>query len=397
MQAILLAAGGSTRFWPLNQDHKSAFTLFGKPLIVHTLMSLQNSNLIDQALVIHAPHSNIPTIIQDANLNVKVRFLEQKIPGGTGDAFSVAIPHITGEFLFVWPDMVNVGMFIQQMVELKQKNNAHAVLLGASTATPQHFGMFGFKDNIISEVVEKPTPEDAPSDIKRVGVEVFDKDFIDTYQDTYQSLQDQGLKEKLEIALAIAIDNYIKLNNKKVMLYHYEENIPVLKYPWDLFPMIEILENTMHNNGACAGEDCIVQENATVGDNVEFKGKCYIGDGARIGDNARIIGPVSIEKNAVIEKNSVIQHSIIGNNAHIHSCELFDSIIGSNVTIQKNFSLARDKHNEYTHANRRVGVVVGDNTTIAKNNTVHSEVLIDSNVTTEPGEVITENITDLTS
>ena len=182
MQAILLAAGGSTRFWPLNQDHKSTFTLFGKPLIVHTLTSLQNSNLIDEAIVIHAPHSNIPTIVQNAGLNVKVRFLEQPTPEGTGDAFSVAIPHITGEFLFVWPDMVNVGMFVEQMIELKQKNNAHAVLLGASTATPQHFGMFRFNDQVISEVVEKPTPENAPSDIKRVGVEVFDNDFITAYQ-----------------------------------------------------------------------------------------------------------------------------------------------------------------------------------------------------------------------
>ena len=147
----------------------------------------------------------------------------------------------------------------------------------------------------------------------------------------------------------------------------------------------------------CAGNNCVIQKNATVGDNVEFTGKCYIGDGVRIGDNTRIIGPVSIEQGAVIEKNSVIQHSIISNNSHIHSCELFDSILGKNVTIHKNFSLARDQHNEYTHANRRVGVVIGDNTTIAKNNTVYSEVLIDQNITTEPGDVLTESITDLTS
>lgn len=391
MQAILLAAGGSTRFWPLNQDHKSTFTLFGKPLIVHTLTNLQNSNLIDEAIVLHAPHSNIPSIIQNANLNLKVRFLEQTTPGGTGDAFSVAIPHITGEFLFVWPDMVNAALFVQKIVDLKQKHKAHAVLLGASTATPQHFGMFRFKDNTILEVVEKPTPQNAPSNIKRVGVEVFDNDFIQTYTQTYQSLETDQEKE---IALAIAINNYIQ-QNKKVVLYQNEENIPVLKYPWDLFPMIEILETTMHKGEVCTGENCVIQQNATIGKNVEFQGKCYIGDGVRIGDNARIIGPVSIEQGVVIEKNSLIQHSIISKDSHIHSCELFDSILGNNTTIHKNFSLARDQHNEYTHANRRFGVVVGNNTTISKNNTVYSEVLIDQNITTKTGEVITENITDL--
>ena len=383
MQAIILAAGMSKRFWPLNEDHKSTFVLFDAPLLIHTLTSLQNSHIVDQAIVIHAPHSDIPTLVQNAHLTLPVRFLQQKTPDGTGKAFSVAIPYITGEFLVVWPDMVNVDMFLQDMSDLKQQNNAHAVLLGAPTGTPQNFGMFGFQNKVISEVIEKPSPRNTPSNIKRVGVELFDQDFIETYQ---------ALNEKTELAFIDAINNYITLKHKKVMLYEYRSNIPVLKYPWDSFTLLDILKHTAQQGDARIGEYCVIKQGATIGDNVVFEGKAYIGKGATIGDNARIVGPVSIEQNAVIEKDSVIQHSIIGKNSHIHSCELFDSIVGESVTIRENFSLVRNKNNKQTNANRRVGIIVGDNATIAENTTSYMGVLIDSNIRTKPHSTITENI-----
>ena len=383
MQAVILAAGRSKRFWPLNEEHKSSFVLFGKPLLIHTLISLQASGLVDQAIVIHAPNSAIPTMVQNAEIELPVRFLEQPSPDGTGDAFSLAIPYINKEFLVVWPDMVNVDMFLKQMVDVKQKHNAEAVLLGAPTATPENFGMFRFQDDIISEVIEKPASQDAPSNIKRVGVEIFDQDFTETYQ---------ALKVKTELALIDAINDYITLRDKKIMLSVYRSNIPVLKYPWDTFAIMDILENTVQNGDVCVGDDCVIKHSATIGRNVVFEGKIYIGNNVHIGDNTRIVGPVSIDKDTTIERDSIIQHSIIGQNSHIGSCELFDSIIGNNVTIHNNFSFARDKRNPDIQANRRIGVIVGNNTTIAQDNTSYLGVLIDQNVVTRPGDVITNNI-----
>jgi len=39
-QAVILAAGESTRFWPLNEKHKSLTRILGKPIIWYTLNNL---------------------------------------------------------------------------------------------------------------------------------------------------------------------------------------------------------------------------------------------------------------------------------------------------------------------------------------------------------------------
>ena len=40
MQAVLLAAGESSRFWPLNhKNHKSFYSVLDEPIILHSLKS----------------------------------------------------------------------------------------------------------------------------------------------------------------------------------------------------------------------------------------------------------------------------------------------------------------------------------------------------------------------
>ena len=51
MQAVILAAGESTRFWPLNKKHKSLFKIMGKHLICYTLESLKKAGIKEVIVV----------------------------------------------------------------------------------------------------------------------------------------------------------------------------------------------------------------------------------------------------------------------------------------------------------------------------------------------------------
>ena len=53
-QAVILAAGKSSRFWPLNQRHKSCFYLMGKPIIWWNLKGIERAG-IKKAIVIQSP------------------------------------------------------------------------------------------------------------------------------------------------------------------------------------------------------------------------------------------------------------------------------------------------------------------------------------------------------
>ena len=44
-QAVILAAGESSRFWPLNQRHKSLIKIMGRPLIWYTIEGLKKAGI----------------------------------------------------------------------------------------------------------------------------------------------------------------------------------------------------------------------------------------------------------------------------------------------------------------------------------------------------------------
>ena len=58
MQSVILAAGESSRFWPLNQKHKSLLKIMGKPIIWHTLNGLKKSG-IKETIIIQGPEKDI--------------------------------------------------------------------------------------------------------------------------------------------------------------------------------------------------------------------------------------------------------------------------------------------------------------------------------------------------
>ena len=80
MQAVLLAAGESSRFWPLCEGyHKSLFRLMGKPLIQWTLEALERAG-VKEAIIVQAPTRAVERALKDVELKLKVRYVVQERP-----------------------------------------------------------------------------------------------------------------------------------------------------------------------------------------------------------------------------------------------------------------------------------------------------------------------------
>ena len=82
MQAVVLAAGQSSRFWPLNRRHKSLIKIMGKPLIWYTIESLRKAGIND-IIIVQNPSRDIEEELKNRDLNLK--YIIQKEPKGAGN------------------------------------------------------------------------------------------------------------------------------------------------------------------------------------------------------------------------------------------------------------------------------------------------------------------------
>jgi len=136
MQAVIIAAGESSRFWPLNKEHKSQLYLLGKPIIYWTIRGLAQSGVKDIVVVCGAS-SLVPHVLKQENdLGVSLRFVFQEKPLGTGNALWQAKDYITKSFFVVWPNKISSGHLAKEMQKQKEEHGLGAVFAGTETSSP---------------------------------------------------------------------------------------------------------------------------------------------------------------------------------------------------------------------------------------------------------------------
>src|SRR5579872_2364354 len=124
MQAVLLAAGKSSRFYPYNisLEHKSLVTMMGKTLLEHTVDALKNSG-IENIIIIVGKQSIIPTILAEKK-DVSITFVEQPEPMGMGDALYQAREYLEEKFFVAGSYHVDIADFTEEMLALQHDENA---------------------------------------------------------------------------------------------------------------------------------------------------------------------------------------------------------------------------------------------------------------------------------
>jgi UDP-N-acetylglucosamine diphosphorylase / glucose-1-phosphate thymidylyltransferase / UDP-N-acetylgalactosamine diphosphorylase / glucosamine-1-phosphate N-acetyltransferase / galactosamine-1-phosphate N-acetyltransferase len=365
MQAVILAAGESSRFWPLNQKHKSLIKIMGRPLIWWTIEGLKKVGIRD-IIIVQGLKRDI-----EKESGVKVQYIVQPKPKGTGDAVWQAGKLLKGPFIVADPRKVDVADYLPQLIKKFRANPKKPVLLGVKTDRPEDFGMIRFGGKKVLEIIENPKRGKEPSNIKATETYILPLDFLDYYKRAPEG----------EANLIDAINLLIKERGAEIVLAKKE---PIsLKYPWDLFSVLEYL---LRNS----------------------KAKIYIGKNCQISKNCHLRGPVSIGDNCKIGNSVEIKNSIIGDGTRIpHLSYIGDSIIGNNCnlgagTITANLRFdkktvrSKIKGNLIDTNREKFGCVVGNNTQTGINVSLMPGVLIGSNVGVGPASVVFENIEDKT-
>ena len=400
MQAVILTAGQSSRFWPLNQKHKALIKIMGKPLIWYTLKSLARAGLKD-IIIIQSPSKEIEQELAKHQCSgLEVRYVVQEKPIGSGNALCQVKDLLTGRFLVLNAERVDIEEIIKTIPK------APLVLFGQRTKTPELFGIAKMKGDKILEIIEKPKKGQEPSDIKIVGVYLLELGFFDAYKKVKKGMYD------FEATLSLLMKEE---KAEMVSLRKKEKDTPTLKYPWHLFAMEKYLFDRflrsnitktaqIASNAAIEGK-VYIAENARVYENAVIKGPCYIGANCIIGNNAIVREYVNLEEGVLIGANAEVARTIFQPNVHTHSGYIGDSILDFGCrlaagTITANIRIDREEIKTIVRRKKigtrlnKLGVIMGQNSKTGINVSLMPGVLIGSNTDIGANSLVMENIKD---
>ena len=404
MQAVILAAGESTRFAPFRYfDHKSLVKILGKPIISHTIESIKKSGITDLIVVV-SKKMGIKDLPGDGKrFGVKIKYVVQKEPTGGGNGLLLAKSYIKGDFFLLNASHIDFGEFKSLMVRRKGDKDK-AILLAKKEKGLDKFGVLKAEKDRVTDLVEKPIKGKEPSNLRLIGIYLFSKDFLKTLSE----IPDEHYR------LESAISAYVK--KEQVRFVETAINVPSLKYAWDilglknyLFQSIKAMrgKNVSISKSAEIIGEVAIGDNAVIMEGARIKGPCYIGENTMIGNNAILRGNVDVENDCVIGANMEVKNSLIMNGTKVHSGFIGDSIIGEDCRIGADFSTANVrldrnpvkvviKENEVDSGLKFLGTLIGGNTKIGIKVSTMPGIIIGENAIIGPSTVVLNNVAENT-
>lgn len=398
---LILAAGANSRFFPFNTTtHKGAIELMGEPLIVKTLRNLEEHKLHDVVIVVSEKDyggKGLSGVLANYQFNLSVQFVLQPKADGMGDAVLCAKEYIHDSFVVVFPNSLDAGDLVNQLVKFSGEHGALAV---SETQEPWLYGIVTLDGDRVTHIVEKPERGSEPSNLK-VFYWLLSKKYLDVLEKT--SVQ--------QYSFEAALEEFFK--DHEVKYYKHQREFS-LKYPWHLFDIEKYLFGQIQSSTHSTAQ---VAPTAIIDDT---HGPVIIAEGAKINHAAKVVGPVYIGKNVLIGDFSFVRggcieegvtigsytevvRSIIMANSEIHYGYLADSIIGRNVKIGGGLLTANKRHDrknvmievkgeKVDIGRNNFGVMIGDTAKIGVRVTTMPGVVIGSEAVVWPSMTLFENV-----
>lgn len=397
MQAVLLAAGESSRMYPFSENgHKSMVKIMGKPLIQYVIEKLRERNILEIVIVVNS--DQIENYFGNgSDFGVKINYVFQEHASGMGQALLLSSKFIKDDFILLNAYHLDFDSNFNQIFELKK--NSDGVLILNKRDETWRYGVAEIKDNQIIGINEKPEKGKEKSNLCVVGIYALSKDFISVLEkvpENHYNFED-------------ALDKFAK--NKNISFVITEKNI-AFKYPWDLLGIKNYLLSYISRNkgkNLKIGKNVVLEGEIYFGDNVTIldgaciKGPSFLGDNSYIGSNALLRNGVVLEENSSIGSFSEVKNSLIMKNSKTHSGFIGDSIIGENVKIggrvtTTNVRLDRKnvrvlvKNEKVDTGMRHFGAIIGSRVNIGGNVTIMPGIVIGNDSVIGPSTTVVDNV-----
>jgi len=376
IRTIMMAGGKGTRLRPLTLVRpKPMIPLVNKPIIEYTVDRLKKFGFNDIIMTLNYMSTNIKKYFKDGSeFDMDIRYSVEKWPLGTGGSVKKAEKYIDDTFMVVSGDVLTDINF-KDVVRFHKEKGAIATMVLTEVEDPTHFGIAVMdKDNRVTEYLEKPSPEEAFSNVANTGIYIFEPEIFDFFE---------GKEKEVDFSK----DIFPEVIKQDAGMYGY-----VFNGYWNdigrpetyLEATYDILDQKMKQNfyktkieegigkigNIWVGKNSYIDKKAriegpvVIGNNCTIKEGCKISKGSVIGDN------VSIGRDVNIDGAVLLPDSIIEDNSFLTGC-----IIDTKCRIDKNTVVEN-------------GVVTGSLVEIGKNSIVRSSRSITRNMKIVPNSII---------
>jgi mannose-1-phosphate guanylyltransferase len=182
MQALILAGGEGTRLRPLTSTMpKPVVPLVDRPFVSYMLEWLHRHGVDDVILSCGFMADGVRSVMGDGSaLGIRLRYLEEPRPLGTGGALKFAEDLLDERFLMLNGDVLT-DMDLTAQLQQHERTGARATLALIPVDDPSAYGVVHCNEDwSVREFVEKPGPDqEIDTNLINAGAYVIERDVLD--------------------------------------------------------------------------------------------------------------------------------------------------------------------------------------------------------------------------
>ena len=405
MNALVLCGGVGNRMRPLRED-KFLLDLLGRPLLLHIVDRLRDVGFNRFTFVGNAGNvEDLRRLVEGGLDDLPCRVVVQEDRSGMAGAMEAAGEFLDGPVLIVSSNDVLEEAAYRKMVETVESQDCDAALLACRVGRYFPGGyLVADADMHVTHIVEKPEPGSEPSDLVSVVVH-YHRDPLKLLEAL--SRVETSRDDRYEVALDL-----LMREGSRVIAVPFAGFWCPLKYPWDVFPVMEhfvwsvlrrVAMSARISPRAIIEGPVLVADGARILENAVIRGPAYIGRNAIIGNNVLIRGGCHIGAGSVVGFSTEVKHSYIGRECWFHSNYVGDSIIADGCSfgsgaVTANLRFDEGDVNVRVNGDRvatgmdKMGVVMGRRCQVGINASLMPGVLVGPRAVVGPHVCLAENL-----
>lgn len=405
MKGVLLTAGEGTRMRPLTLTRpKTMLQVGGKPILQYNLEALRDAGIKDIIMVVGYKKEAIENYFEDgSSFGVNITYVTQEKRLGTAHAINSIRNVIDNQFIVLNGDIIVDPKLILDLIGKYKSSEASSILVLIEVEDPSSFGVVEIENDRIRDIIEKPAPGEATSNLINAGIYLFDNTIFNAIDRTPKSERGEyEITDSLKIQIT---------ENKRVLGLKSDNKWIDVGRPWELLDVNEHFISEMEEDiqgeieeGVTIHGKIVLGKNSIIRSGTYILGPVFIGEGSDIGPNSYLRKYTYIGNNVNVGNAVEIKNSIIMDGTNVnHLSYVGDSVIGANCNIAAGTNIANlrfDNKNIKMNIKgeridcgvRKLGSIFGDNVKTGINSSFNPGVKVGINSAVGSGTIIYEDI-----
>lgn len=179
-QAVILAGGRGLNMRPYTFEMpKGLFPVGGKPILEYIIELLSKYDIRNIIMSVGYLGEKIKDHFGDGKkFGVKITYISESAPHGTGGALNLARSHIAGNTFLVIHGDILVDINLTDLISFHNEQDVLSTIALTSVVDPSKFGEVALHGAKVTRFIEKPLKGRQTSQLISCGIYVFNKEIF---------------------------------------------------------------------------------------------------------------------------------------------------------------------------------------------------------------------------